>query len=206
MALGLLVVLLDLKRRKVGRVAVVYALAGLGLIEAADLILGPLQLSGLYPAVVILTLLGFPIALVLAGMFTENFKQFAGDTSKAVREAGPLAEQRAGAWLGAEDRFPVRGSFHSWKPGSRDIYPFPHPEGLRTQQTCVMSGQLSGPLYSWCLLVSYSRPIQRPRTPYGHVQPDPSDAGRQFWATHRQNTRTGAYPQLCNPKFSSQWT
>ena len=51
------------------------------------------------------------------------------------------------------------------------------------------------PLYCLCPVVSYSRPIHRTRTPYGHVPPDPSDASGQFWGTRRRNTRTGAYPQ-----------
>lgn len=59
----------ELRRRKVIRVAAVYVVVGLAVIEGADLILEPLQLGWLYPAVVVLTLLFFPIALVLAWAF-----------------------------------------------------------------------------------------------------------------------------------------
>jgi len=58
--------LMELRRRKVIRVAIVYVIVGIALIEAADLLLPTLRLQAAYPYVVILTLLGFPIALVLA--------------------------------------------------------------------------------------------------------------------------------------------
>jgi TolB-like protein/Tfp pilus assembly protein PilF len=56
----------ELKRRKVYRVAVVYIVVGLGILGAAEVILDPLGLEAARPFVVILTLLGLPIALVLA--------------------------------------------------------------------------------------------------------------------------------------------
>jgi TolB-like protein/Tfp pilus assembly protein PilF len=56
----------ELKRRKVFRVAGVYVAVGLGILGAAELILEPLGLDSLRPYIVILVLLGFPIALVLA--------------------------------------------------------------------------------------------------------------------------------------------
>ena len=56
----------ELKRRKVYRVAVVYVVVGLGILGAAEVILDPLGLEAARPFVVILILLGFPIALVLA--------------------------------------------------------------------------------------------------------------------------------------------
>lgn len=57
----------ELKRRKVTRVAVVYALVGIGVVEAAQLIFEALELpmAG-WQILVILVLLGFPVALVLA--------------------------------------------------------------------------------------------------------------------------------------------
>jgi len=58
--------LAELKRRKVTRVAVVYALVGLGVIEGASMILPTLRLEAAYPFIVILVLFGFPIALVVA--------------------------------------------------------------------------------------------------------------------------------------------
>ncbi|UCC84335.1 MAG: hypothetical protein JSW46_05235 [Gemmatimonadota bacterium] len=56
----------ELKRRRVYRVAVVYAVVGLGVLGAAEVILDPLGLEALRAFIVILVLFGFPIALVLA--------------------------------------------------------------------------------------------------------------------------------------------
>jgi TolB-like protein/Tfp pilus assembly protein PilF len=58
--------LAELKRRKVARVATGYVVVGLGVLGAAEVILDPLGLALLRPYIVILVLLGFPIALVLA--------------------------------------------------------------------------------------------------------------------------------------------
>jgi hypothetical protein len=57
----------ELKRRKVTRVAVAYALAGVGVVEGADIIGTPLGLpEWVIPAFSLLVVIGFPIALVLA--------------------------------------------------------------------------------------------------------------------------------------------
>jgi TolB-like protein/Tfp pilus assembly protein PilF len=62
--------LAELKRRKVYRVAVVYVLAGVALIEAADLILPRLLLPPwTVTLVVVLVLLGFPVGLILSWAF-----------------------------------------------------------------------------------------------------------------------------------------
>ncbi len=67
MATSLSVFLTELKRRKVTRVAVVYVVAGIAVVEGADIIGTPLGLSeGLIQAAAFLVVLGFPIALVLA--------------------------------------------------------------------------------------------------------------------------------------------
>jgi TolB-like protein/Tfp pilus assembly protein PilF len=58
--------LAELRRRKVYRVAGVYVAVGLGTLGAAEVILDPLGLGDLRGPIVILVLLGFPIALVLA--------------------------------------------------------------------------------------------------------------------------------------------
>ena len=58
--------LAELKRRRVYHVAVVYVVVGLGVLGAAEVILDPLGLGALRAYIVILVLLGFPIALVLA--------------------------------------------------------------------------------------------------------------------------------------------
>jgi serine/threonine-protein kinase len=56
----------ELRRRRVFRAAAVYVAVGLGVLGAAELILDPLGLSEARTLVVILVLLGFPIAMVLA--------------------------------------------------------------------------------------------------------------------------------------------
>ena len=55
-----------LKRRGVYRVAGAYVVVGLGVLGAAELILDPLGFGALRPYVVILVLVGLPIAVVLA--------------------------------------------------------------------------------------------------------------------------------------------
>lgn len=61
--------LTELRRRKVYRAAAVYAVVGLSVLGAAEVILDPLGLAGARPYVVVLVLLGFPIALVLAWVY-----------------------------------------------------------------------------------------------------------------------------------------
>jgi hypothetical protein len=56
----------ELKRRKVYHVAAVYVVVGAGIIGLADATFPSLNLESLQAAVVVLTLVGFPIALVLA--------------------------------------------------------------------------------------------------------------------------------------------
>jgi len=60
------VFLSELKRRKVYRVAVTYIIVGIGVLGAAEVIMDPLGLEGARPIIVLLTLLGFPLALILA--------------------------------------------------------------------------------------------------------------------------------------------
>ena len=66
MASSIGVFLSELKRRKVYRVAIAYIVVGLGVLGAAEVIMDPLGLGAARPFVVILTLLGFPLAMVLA--------------------------------------------------------------------------------------------------------------------------------------------
>jgi TolB-like protein/Tfp pilus assembly protein PilF len=59
--------LAELKRRKVTRLAVAYVIAGIAVVEGADIIGTPLGLSeGLIQSAAFLVVIGFPIALVLA--------------------------------------------------------------------------------------------------------------------------------------------
>lgn len=60
----------ELRRRKVVRVAAVYAAVGYAVVETADLVFPRLQLPDwTVTLVVIIALLGFPIALVFAWVF-----------------------------------------------------------------------------------------------------------------------------------------
>ena len=81
--------LAELKRRKVYRVAVVYAVVGVALIEAADLILPRLLLPDwTVTLVVALVLLGFPVALALSWVFQvtpEEPVQTGGGTAEQVQ-------------------------------------------------------------------------------------------------------------------------
>ena len=65
MASNASVLLSELKRRKVYQVAIAYIVVGLGVLGAAEVILDPLGLGGARPLVVVLTLLGFPLSLIL---------------------------------------------------------------------------------------------------------------------------------------------
>lgn len=57
----------ELKRRKVYRAGIAYAIAGLAVLEVADLLLPALPVpEWVYPFLVVVTLAGFPLALVLA--------------------------------------------------------------------------------------------------------------------------------------------
>ena len=81
----------ELKRRKVYRVAVVYVVVGLGILGAAEVTLDPLGLEALRPYIVILVLLGFPIALVLAWAY-EVKPEEPRDADKAPGPAIDISE------------------------------------------------------------------------------------------------------------------
>jgi adenylate cyclase len=89
--------LAELKRRKVYRVAVVYAVLGVALIEGADLIFPRLLLPDwTVTLVVVLVLLGFPVALGLSWAFEvtpERVKRAARDLPE---EASPEDAKKAG--------------------------------------------------------------------------------------------------------------
>ena len=87
MASKLSQLLTELKRRKVYRVAGVYVVVGLGILGAAEVILDPLGLEALRPYIVILVLLGFPIALVLAWAYEVKPEQPPG-SRRGEREGG----------------------------------------------------------------------------------------------------------------------
>jgi len=76
--------LAELKRRRVYRVAVVYVVVGVGVLGAAEVILDPLGLEGVRPFIVVLTLLGFPLALVLAWAYEVTPAGIVRDPGTAV--------------------------------------------------------------------------------------------------------------------------
>ena len=59
----------ELKRRRVYRAAAAYVVVGLGVLGGAELILDPLGFGGALPLIVIVTLLGFPLAMVLSWVY-----------------------------------------------------------------------------------------------------------------------------------------
>ena len=87
--------LAELKRRRVYRVAVVYVVVGVGVLGAAEVILDPLGLEGVRPLIVVLTLLGFPLALVLAWAYEltpEGIVRDPGTAAVMEAEAGDSPE------------------------------------------------------------------------------------------------------------------
>lgn len=116
--------LAELRRRKVFRVGVVYAVVALGIIEATDLVLGTLGVPDwVTVAVVVVALAGFPIALVLAWALevtpdgvrrTEPTALEGAEVPRRMRrallEAGLLvAILIAGTWVITATRGGVRG-------------------------------------------------------------------------------------------------
>ncbi|MDP2957478.1 MAG: tetratricopeptide repeat protein [Longimicrobiales bacterium] len=84
-------VLAELKRRKVYHVAAVYVGVGLGVLGAAELILDPLGLGAFRPLIVILVLLGFPIAVVLAWAYEVRPESPAPAPEALSPDPGPTA-------------------------------------------------------------------------------------------------------------------
>lgn len=90
----------ELKRRSVYGVAVAYIVVGLGVLGAADVILDPLGLGDARPIIVIVTLLGFPLAMVLAwiydltpaGLVRDSETNLEGAESEAPKPASQNEE------------------------------------------------------------------------------------------------------------------
>ena len=102
MASRLSLVLAEFRRRRVGRVAVAYVLVGLGTIEAVDIIGSRL----LFPEwaiqfVIVLVLIGFPVALVLAWALevTPSGLQRTPDLTPDQLASHPSANWRASTWV-----------------------------------------------------------------------------------------------------------
>ena len=94
----------ELRRRKVYRVAVVYAVAGFALIEAADIIFPTLSVPDhWFTVLLVTTLAGFPFALVSAWIFDLTSKGFtrtaalpnAPGTTRPAQRGIPVPSQTA---------------------------------------------------------------------------------------------------------------
>lgn len=96
---GLRRFLTEIRRRRVLRVAVVYAVVGWGVLQAATLLVPELLLPDwITRAIVVLVLLGFPIALVLAWAFeiTPEGVRRTEPAPTTPAAAGPAAEPAGG--------------------------------------------------------------------------------------------------------------
>lgn len=91
-------VLGELRRRKVFQVALVYVLMAWGVMQVGDLLFDALQVpEGSYTLLVILVLLGFPVAVVLAWAYEITPSGVRRDIVKELRsEAYRLAERDCG--------------------------------------------------------------------------------------------------------------
>ena len=96
---------IDLKRRGVTRLASIYAIAGLGINEAYDIIGGRFLLPDwTFKAIIIVTIVGFPVTMILGWIYDI--------TSKGIVKTDPLTStQKASLKL-------------SWKPGWLSIILF----------------------------------------------------------------------------------
>ena len=79
----------ELKRRRVTRIATIYAVVGLGIIEAFDIVGGRFQIpEGTIQFLIILVVAGFPLAMILGWIFDL--------TSQGIERTKPLTlEQKA---------------------------------------------------------------------------------------------------------------
>jgi len=91
--------LAELKRRKVTRAAVAYALVGIGVIEGAQLIFEALELPEVaWQVLTILVLLGFPVALVLAWAVDLTPDGLKPDKSAPEEGAGSVSASTMAPW------------------------------------------------------------------------------------------------------------
>ncbi|MGD2122621.1 MAG: hypothetical protein PVJ76_12790 [Gemmatimonadota bacterium] len=87
----------ELKRRKVFRVAVLYGVVGIGVIEGAQLLFDAFGIARVaWQLVVFLIVLGFPVALVLAWAY-EVRPERAGESSQGATGPDPASPDAAGA-------------------------------------------------------------------------------------------------------------
>ncbi|MGD2122306.1 MAG: SUMF1/EgtB/PvdO family nonheme iron enzyme [Gemmatimonadota bacterium] len=94
MASRLSLFLAELKRRKVTRTAVAYAVVGLGLIEAANNILPNLGLESITAPLIILVLIGFPVTLLVSWVF--DFSKEGWKRTPDIPEADVAVPEKGG--------------------------------------------------------------------------------------------------------------
>ncbi len=87
----------ELKRRRVYGAAAAYIVVALGVLGAAELILDPLGLGDAQPVIVIVTLLGFPLAMVLSWIYDLTPTGFVSDpgTPEVTKESEAKAPEPA---------------------------------------------------------------------------------------------------------------
>lgn len=112
--------LAELRRRRVYHVAVAYVVVGLGVLGAAEVVLDPLGLSAARPFIVILTLAGFPIALVL-GWAYEVRPEEPGGADPVEAELGHAEDAPASSDVTAPD---VEAASAKDRRGSIVVLPF----------------------------------------------------------------------------------
>jgi serine/threonine-protein kinase len=114
----------ELKRRRVLRAAAVYMVVGLGVLSAAEVILDPLGLDALRPSIVILVLLCFPLAIVLAWAYEV--------TPEGIKRTGPLQPVEGVTSVGegathgnaaVRARHPTAHEAAAPGPGRGELYP-----------------------------------------------------------------------------------
>ncbi|MGD2122619.1 MAG: hypothetical protein PVJ76_12780, partial [Gemmatimonadota bacterium] len=118
MAPQLTLFLKELKRRKVGRVALLYAVVGIGVIEGAQLLFDAFEISRVvWQLVAFVVVLGFPIALVLAWAYEvrpEERRSGGGSADGANPDRmGETGERRAANSEGPSQRASAETHFRA---------------------------------------------------------------------------------------------
>jgi TolB-like protein len=111
----------ELKRRRVYGSAVAYIVVGLGVLGAAELILDPLGLGDVQPIIVIVTLLGFPLAMVLAWIYDLTPAGLVRDGETNLERGESEAPKPASQNEGVSDGIVVL-PFENLSPHKEDEY------------------------------------------------------------------------------------
>ena len=112
----------ELKRRKVYQAAVVYTVVGLGVLGAAELILDPLGLAAARPFIVVMTILGLPIALVLSWAYDLRPESEGHSTGHGHDQNARTGNTAKASVESAHDWSIVVLPFDNLSPDSADSY------------------------------------------------------------------------------------